>query len=342
MLAKHATRFAPASLVERATRVQHPALTAMLGDAPLHNPIGLAAGFDKNGEMLKFLGSVGFGFLELGSITALPCPGNAKPRIFRLRQDNCLINRMGLPNIGAEAFAKHMRRQKVRIPYGINIAKTPSLPGMKTLTGIDDFLFTYEQTTSLGQYVTLNLSCPNTRDGHTFEDPKLFAELILQVSSVRKSSRDKRLLLIKLSPVVAAATLHKLVDIALKHDVDGFVLTNTTPLRPALRSRAKKIAAIGAGGLSGKPLLEPSNRQLRTVYDIVGGKKILVGVGGIMSFEDLLSKISCGGSLFQIYTGFIYQGPFFIRDLNRQLAKFCEKLGVKNYRELVGSKQISS
>lgn len=349
VLAKNVTRFSPTSLMTRATRVRSPALKTALGDVPLENPIGLAAGFDKNGEMVPFLASLGFGFLELGSVTAHPCPGNPRPRIFRLPKDDSLINHMGLPNWGAEIFARRFAKVKSRVPIGINIAKMPefALPPAggkdktpartsKTAAGIDDYLITFRKLHSLGDYFTFNLSCPNTLDGATFEDPLLFAELVGEIEACRQELKVTQPVLIKLSPDVARPALQKIVEGAIKHGIDGFVLTNTTPLRPTLKSRKAVVDKIGKGGLSGKPLLTPANRQLANVYQIVGREKILIGVGGIMSFEDLLSKLACGASLFQIYTGFIYKGPFFVRQLNQKLAEFCERRGIKNYHDLIG------
>lgn len=338
VLAKNITRFAPKKLVARTTQVKNACLTTRIGDTVLANPVGLAAGFDKTGDMVDFLSAAGFGYLELGSITAFPCGGNTKPRIFRLPKDECLINRMGLPNAGAEAFARKMRRKKLRIPYGINIAKTPANALPTNISGIDDFLLSFEKLSGLGSYITLNLSCPNTEDGKTFEEPELFSELMNQISSVRKKKKDSRPLFVKLSPVLSASALKRLVELALRFDVDGFVLTNTTPLRLGLKTSEKKLHQIGRGGLSGKALLSDANKTLKAVYEIVGKKKTLIGVGGILDFEDLLGKISFGASLFQVYTGFIYRGPLFVRDLNRALAQFCEKQGVKNYQELVGEK----
>lgn len=290
--------------------------------------------------MTSGLSALGFGYLELGSVTAFSSPGNLRPRIFRLPRDKSLINRMGLPNIGATAFAKKMSAIKVDIPYGVNIAKTPLhlVKRTKPLSSIDDYLTTLEATQNLGAYFVLNLSCPNTEDGATFEDPASFSELITEIKSAQKKHTTPKPLLIKLSPDLEKKKLTRLIEIAEKNDIDGYVLTNTSRSRDKLKTTETELGKIGLGGLSGAALTQMANQQLKTVYDLVGKRKILIGVGGIMGFADLLTKISCGASLFQIYTGLIYRGPFFVRDLNKKLAAYCREHGVKNYRDLVGEK----
>lgn len=331
-------KITPAVLVNPFTQVKNPTLRAQIGNTPLENPVGLAAGFDKNGNMIGLLEALGFGFLELGSISAFPCQGNPKPRIFRLLEDQSLINRMGLPNMGADAFLTKMQNQKTTKPYGVNIVKTPdfALNSHSKIDGIEDFLQSFTKLYELGNYVVLNLSCPNTHETKTFESPELFSELACVLASKRKDFPQKKPVLIKLSPDLETDSLREIVDLALKFDFDGFVLTNTTTRRDGLKTSAAKIGQIGRGGLSGAALTALANDKIKQVYNIVGNKKIIMAVGGIMSFEDLLTKLKLGASLFQVYTGMIYHGPFFIKKLNRELADFCERLGVKNYAELVG------
>lgn len=339
LLAKHASKLAPVNILSKHTTVSSNALKASLGKTKLKNPIGLASGFDKNAEMLDFLQALGFGFLELGSITASACKGNPKPRIFRLPKDKSIINRMGLPNIGANAFAQRLKRLKTKVPYGINIAKTPDFAQQKdsvVKNGIDDFLETFKATHHLGSYIVFNLSCPNTHDNKTFEDPKLFVSLAKEIKDIKKDLKVTKPVLIKLSPDLKTKNLSNLVDQAIKFGFDGFVLTNTTTSRTNLKTKQKTLLNIGMGGLSGKALNEISTKQLKNVFNITGRKKILIGTGGIMGFDDLLSKFANGASLVQIYTGFIYEGPLFIKRLNEELALFCKKRGLKSYKELVG------
>lgn len=333
------SKTAPTTLIRSLAGFEHPTLAAKLGETKLKNPIGLAAGFDKNGEMIPFLEALGFGFLELGSVTALACAGNPKPRIFRLPEDESLINWMGLPNIGANDFVKNFKSQKDRIPCGLNISKTPDFAfeaaGQKTKTGIADFLETYEKLAKLGEYTVFNLSCPNTGESVLFESPELFPILGREIIKARRHLKDKKPVLLKLSPDLGQKDLVKVVEEALKLGFDGFVVTNTTRSRAGLKTPLKG-EIKNRGGLSGRGLKKAANAQLKRIFDITGKNALLIAVGGIMSFEDLLEKFNLGASLCQIYTGLIYNGPFFVKELNQKLAKFCEKNNLKSYRELVG------
>jgi dihydroorotate dehydrogenase len=186
--------------------------------------------------------------------------------------------------------------------------------------------------------MVLNLSCPNTNETKTFENPELFSELAHTVAEQRKKFSHKKPVLIKLSPDLETGPLHAIIELALKFDFDGFVLTNTTTRRDGLKTPTEKIEHIGRGGLSGAALTALANDKIKQVYEMVGTKKIIMAVGGILSFQDLLTKLKLGASLFQVYTGMIYHGPFFIKKLNQELVKYCEKCGARNYAELVGKK----
>ena len=325
-------------LVIRAHPTLHsPLLRTKIGGEELQNPIGLAAGFDKNGDVLPLIAALGFGYAELGSITAEACSGNPKPRVFRLPDDESLINFMGLPNIGATAFAHKMSVTNTSLPYGVNIAKTPGFVECATRapTDIGDFVKSFEQLHAFGFYTTINLSCPNTGDTKTFEDLVLFKELATAIMLSKKSQNSHQPIFLKLSPDLEDAKLHALVERACEFGFDGFVLGNTTRQRPALRTELDANLQ-SRGGLSGRALAPLSNALIKKVFQIVGRNKTLVAVGGINSMEDLLTKLQYGAELFQIYTGLIYQGPFFVKTLLHGLVQHCEKMGVKNYRDVVG------
>lgn len=344
-LIRQASRFFPSKLISRFSLKEMTTLRSRIGCTDISNPIGLAAGFDKNGEMIDFVKLIGFGFEEVGSITALPCEGRPKPRIFRLPKDESLINRMGLPNLGAGAVAKNLSKKELALPIGINIASTPSFVKLKRekkrKTGIEDILSSIKKLGKLGAYYVLNLSCPNTPDGKTFEEPDGFCDLAKAVSSLRhEMGLSETPILIKLSPNLEKNILHRLVDDAVKYGIDGFVISNTNSDREGLKTPKRQINQIGEGGVSGKALANRANDQLKNVFEIVGKRKILMGVGGIMSGRDLITKLSLGASFFQVYTGLIYRGPLFIRQLSKSLDSFCRKIGVESYRELVGSKEI--
>ena len=326
----------PVALLQHFTLVKHPSLATKIGATPLSHPIGLAAGFDKNAELTGLAQALGFACSEIGSITAQPCPGNPRPRLLRLPQEQSLINWLGLPNQGAENVARRISQIKPKIPLGLNIAKTPdfAFDKIKPL-GVDDYLFTYEKIHHQGAYLVFNLSCPNTGETETFEDPEIFRTLAKNINGMRRNKKVSPPHLIKISPDLEPAKLKRLLEIAGENDFDGFVVGNTTRKRTHLKKEIEKKWG-SRGGLSGKALTEPANAQLKKVFEIVGKEKIIIGVGGIMNFSDLLTKISHGATLVQVYTGLIYNGPFFVRDLNKKLVRLCKKIGVKNYQELVG------
>lgn len=343
-MVKNFGKVIPKGYLSRSTAVKSGSLKTSIGDVEIESPIGLAAGFDKNGEMLSLMHALGFGYLEIGSVTALPCEGSPKPRIFRLPEDQSLINRMGLPNWGVEKIRKHLLKHQKGIPLGINIAKTPDFVqhsrGKKIEKGIDDYVESFSKIHDIGAYLVLNLSCPNTKDGRTFEEPVFFEDLAREIAYVRQSLQINKPVLVKFSPDLEKMPLYQIVDSAMKHGFDGFVLSNTTPGRERLKTAGQRIEKIGKGGLSGKGLLYKANKQLKNVFKIIGRDKILMGVGGILSFDDLLLKLSYGAQFFQVYTGLVYNGPYFIRELNKKLASLCRKHKVKDYRELVGSSEI--
>ena len=323
--------------LQKHTTIKSTLLKAKIGPSPLPNPIGLAAGFDKNGEMLPLIQALGFGFVELGSVSFKACHGRPKPRIFRLPHDHSLINRMGLPNHGAQAFAKTMTHNSTKLKYGVSLVKTPDFAfndDETPLEGIDDFLKSFEKMYFLGAYTVLNLSCPNSGDGKTFEDPVLFEELIATVQKSKKQKGSQKPLLIKLSPDLPTKQVKKLVNLALKNNIDGFVLSNTSTSRASLKSSQSLIQNIGMGGLSGEALKAKSNKLIKTVYDITQGRSTIIGCGGIMDANDVAEKIALGADLVQAYTGLIYKGPLFVRDLNQGLIQICKDYGAKHYLDL--------
>lgn len=338
---KALSKLAPLGAIKSFTCVTHPALESRIGATLLKNPIGLAAGFDKNAEMLPFLEALGFGFVELGSVTALPCLGTPKPRIARLSADESLINWMGLPNVGADAFAKRVQSRSTNVPIGINIAKTPDFAyndaSNKPKDGIVDFLETYEKLSRFGHYTVFNLSCPNTGETRSFEDLGLFTELGSAIADLNAKLEDLKPVYLKISPDLDTNSLTKLVETACDIGFDGFVVSNTTKQRPPLKTTLTG-ELRNRGGLSGRALSALSLAQLTRVREIMDRKRTLIAVGGIMSFEDLVERFRAGADLCQIYTGLIYNGPLFVKDLNAKLAGLCEKRGYKNYRDLAAEK----
>jgi len=321
----------------------HGALGQQLFGITFSNPVGLAAGFDKNARLIRFLEALGCGFLEVGSVTAHPSSGNPRPRSFRLPADRALINRMGLNNHGAERIASRLRRlrHKPHIPVGINIAKTPH----EKLVGkaaINDYCQSFILMAQLADYVTINISCPNTSTGKTFEDAERLDALLHALFTTRRALDITVPVLVKLPPsispkIVFDSLIHEIITVSLEHGVSGFIASNTSQDRTGLTTSSKILGRIGAGGLSGHPLLERTLQLVRYVYRQTEGKVPIIGVGGIDSSEAAFRMLRAGASLIQIYTGLIYEGPRLIRNIKEDLVNLVEKEGYKTVGALIGA-----
>jgi len=291
--------------------------TSLFG-TPLDNPIGLAAGFDKNAKLVGLLAQLGFGFAEIGSVCARPHGGNPRPRLFRLPMDKALINRLGLNGLGAEVVANNLARfGSQHLPVGINIAKTndPRLVGTEA---VDDMVYSFDRLKDLqAKYFTINTSCPNTHEGCLKESEQL-AQVLTRISAL--NTRNVPILL-KLSPDSSADFIEELVSLSIAHEVAGFVCGNTSLRRDILVTPAQTIEAIGAGGLSGKPLM-PLNLELtRRVARLKKAEQVIIGVGGIESGADAFEYLSAGARVVQIYTGFVYRGPSAVKGICTELAQ---------------------
>lgn len=271
------------------------------------NPVGLAAGFDKNAALIPALTAAGFGFLEIGSITATPHAGNPRPRMFRLPDDEALINRMGLNNKGAAYIMQKMREYHLSspIPLGINIAKTP-LSYNSTEESIQDYVKSYRAAAKGSDYITLNISCPNTGDGKSFEDPELFDALLQAVASCRTK---KQPLFVKFSSDTDDQRLSALLEIAEAYEVNGYIAVNTSNRRDGLKTPADQLRSIGKGGLSGRPLAETAVSRITLIRRQVRPERTLISVGGIMSPAEAARRLDAGADLIQLYTGLVYEGP---------------------------------
>jgi len=296
------------------------------------NPIGLAAGFDKNGEIAEAIEAVGFGFAEIGSITAKPSAGNPKPRAFRLVKDRSLINRMGLNNDGAQTVVKRLEKAKVTMPLGVNIAKTND-PAVLGDRAIEDYLFSFREAEKVADYIAVNISCPNTGDGKTFEDPEALDELL----SALKIKEDASTIptLVKFSVDLDRYRLERLLDVCDRHRVNGYIATNTSTRREGLLSDPKRISEIGEGGLSGRAISIKSTRIIKWIHEMTNGRKPIIGVGGIDSFESALEKLQVGADLLQIYTGLVYEGPGLVKRINRSLNAFLEQEGIDSIHQIM-------
>lgn len=306
------------------------------------NPVGLAAGFDKNATLVRFWEKIGFGFVEVGSVTAHPSSGNPRPRAFRLPDDQALINRMGLNNDGADRVARRLKKLDGRygVPLGINIAKTPS-DEILGAAAVDDFRASFRRLAPLARYVTLNISCPNTEDGKTFEEPDALDALLSAIFAERASLGLTVPVLVKLAPPVSPCTVYDsqvedVIAVAMTHGVDGFIATNTAPDRQHLTASEEELERIGRGGLSGRPLRKRSTQLVRYLYTRVGSQVPIIGVGGIASPEAAYAKLRAGASLVQLYTGLVYEGPGLIRDIKEGLVRLLDRDGYASVRQVVG------
>ena len=301
------------------------------------NPVGIAAGLDKNAECIPYWVRIGCGFVEIGSVSAEPAPGNPRPRAFRLPDDEALVNRMGLNNDGAERIVQRLPKASIRpVPIGVNIVKTHR-EGLDGSAGLDDFATSYRIVAPHADYVTVNVSCPNTSDGKTFEEPDALDTLL---ETLLATGVKRQPLLVKLSPPsqtdVDEGRYAELVEILKNHQVDGIIAANTASDRLGLESDPSRIEEIGRGGLSGRPLAERSTNLIRVLYRQTGGEMPIVGVGGVDSAAEALRKIRAGASLVQLYTGLVYEGPRLIGRIVRGLARHLEREG-RHIGDIVGA-----
>jgi len=281
------------------------------------NPVGLAAGLDKNGEYIDALAALGFGFIEVGTVTPRPQPGNPKPRMFRLKDEEALINRLGFNNGGLDSFVANVKRAKYQGVLGLNIGKNFDTPNENA---VDDYVTCLRGVYPFASYVTVNISSPNTkglRDLQAAEQlQNLLSTLKGEQAKLAKKHKKHVPLVLKIAPDLDLKAIREIAALTLENDFEGIIATNTTISRDAVRDHP---LAKETGGLSGKPLFSPSTEVLRELAKALKGNLPIIGVGGILSGADAKAKMNAGASLVQIYTGFIYRGPDLIRDAVRAI-----------------------
>ena len=330
-LALHSLSLVPASLI--AKRIDDPALTIKRFGLTFPNPIGLAAGFDKNGIALQPLAALGFGLIEAGTVTYHPQPGNPRPRLFRLSEDQALINRAGFNNDGAAAFAHRVAEHRPECVLGISIGKSKITP-LENAT--EDYLASFELVHKVADYVAINVSSPNTPQLRELQQAQQLEALLSALLARRRELQKQVPLLVKLSPDLERHDLETIVDVIERLKIDGIIATNTTVTRDNLRTEARRVTACGEGGLSGKPLKDRSTRMIAELYELTRARIPLIGVGGIFTAEDAWEKIAAGASLVQLYTGFIYQGPRIAQKINEDLLKILHREGFASLDAAVG------
>ena len=292
------------------------------------NPIGLAAGFDKSGEVYNSLLKFGFGFIEIGTVTPLKQFGNPKPRIFRLEDDSALINRLGFNNDGIEIIKNRIKSEKKKGVVGINIG-----PNKNTKDQKNDFCIGLKNFFDIADYITVNISSPNTEGLRDFHDQEKLEDLLLALNKIKSENKINIPLLLKISPDIKDNHISEIADTAIKNDISGIILTNTTNSnKDKLISDFKK----EEGGLSGEPLQQISTNIIKKFYKQLNGKIPIIGVGGVNSGKSAYEKIIAGASLLQLYTGLVYKGPSLVKNIKKELIQILKEDGLNNIKEAIG------
>jgi len=304
------------------------------------NPLGVAAGFDKNGIAINQLAVLGFGFVEVGTITYWPQDGNEKPRLFRLPDDQALINRLGFNNEGARKVVDRLKKIDRKCILGLNIGKNKNVP---VEDAAENYLKSFDLAREVADYIAVNISSPNTPNLRELQKADNLDALLKALHERNRTppkggTSNAKPLLVKIGPDLSDSEIEMIVDICLRYHVSGMIATNTTITRDNLNSRNDLRSEIG--GLSGKPLVKRSNQVISTIYKYSDGQMPIIGVGGIFTARDAFEKIAAGASLLQAYTGFIYRGPSFARDINAGLARLVKENGFEKLDDVVGSELI--
>lgn len=297
------------------------------------NPLGIAAGFDKNGVVVNQLAALGFGFVEVGTVTFNPQKGNEKPRLFRLPEDKALINRLGFNNEGTPRIVERLKKIQPNCVLGVNIGKNKDVPNEDA---IENYLKSFDLAHQVADYIAVNVSSPNTPNLRELQKAKSLEELLSALQKRNKELSAKSLL-VKIAPDLSESEIEAIADIALRLNLAGIIATNTTVKRENLKTKIDE-----SGGLSGMPLQKRSNEVISRIFRYTNGKLPIIGVGGIFTAQDAFEKIACGASLLQAYTGFVYQGFAFARDINSGLAKILKEKGFENLDEAIGFNKLTN
>ena len=292
------------------------------------NPIGLAAGFDKSAEVYNSLFKFGFGFIEVGTITPRKQFGNPKPRVFRLEKDKALINRLGFNNDGLEIIKKRLEYNKPKNILGINIG-----PNKDTSDKIGDYLSCLKGFKNLGNYITINISSPNTEGLRDFHKGSFLNKLLNEINSVREKINFHKPIFLKISPDITSTNLSEIIEIIFKHKIQGVIISNTTDKNRENLNDNKKNEQ---GGLSGRPLESLSSNLIKSFYQESKGKIFIIGVGGVDSGKTAFDKMSYGASLIQLYTGMVYHGPAIVKKIKQELIDILKREKIKKIVDIVG------
>ena len=294
----------------------------------LKNPIGLAAGFDKSGEVYNALFKFGFGFVEVGTVTPRKQFGNPKPRVFRLEKDRALINRLGFNNDGLELVKERIIKNSPNGFLGINIG-----PNKDTKNKIEDYLISLSKIYEQANYITINISSPNTEGLRDLHEKNLFNNLMEGIKKIKKKKKISKPILVKISPDIDNNDVHNLIELIIKFNIEGIIISNTSDKN---RDNLEDIKKLEIGGLSGKPLIDISTNLIKKFYNELKGKTKIIGVGGVDSGTSAYDKIAAGANLVQLYTGMVYKGPNIVKEIKEELIKKLMKEKIKNIDEIVG------
>jgi dihydroorotate dehydrogenase len=310
------------------TRVENPALHQILWGIDFKSPVGIAAGFDKEGEVIRGISALGFGYIETGTITKYPQEGNPRPRMFRFPEEGAIINRMGFNNKGAGRMGRRLMHMHADIPVGISLGKSKRA---ELDEAAEDYRFSFERLYEYGDYFVINVSSPNTPGLRQLQDKKFLVDIVRTLNGYRTQQKKRKPLLVKIAPDLSYEAIDEVLNVCREEQIDGIIAVNTTVSRKGVSEDAVGIA----GGLSGLPLQKLATDIIRHIHGKAPELPI-IGVGGIFTAEDAYEKIKAGATLVQVYTGFIYEGPGIAANINRGLLKLLARDGYKNISEAVG------
>ncbi|MDR1672460.1 MAG: quinone-dependent dihydroorotate dehydrogenase [Bacteroidales bacterium] len=309
-------------LLRRYFCIRHPALEREFCGIHFANPVGLAAGFDKNATLYKAFSLLGFSFIEIGTVTPEKQQGNSKPRLFRIVEDGALVNRMGFNNKGVDAAVKHLKSSHPGIVIGGNIGKNTATPNADATL---DYVQCFKKLYPYVDYFTVNVSCPNVAHLNELQNKESLTGILSAIVRERNQQEKRKPVLVKISPDLSIMQLKEILQIVEKEKIDGIVAVNTTTQRTDLASGEEYVKSIGNGGMSGKPLKWKALETINYIRQYTGGKLPVIGVGGIMSGKDAIDLIHAGATLVQVYSGLVYEGPTLVKKINQAVLQLSKK-----------------
>lgn len=307
------------SLAMQAYAISDPQLEVECMGLKFKNPVGLAAGFDKDAVLFHELSAFGFGCIEIGTLTPKAQPGNPQPRLFRLPKDQSLINRMGFNNQGVNAAVERLKKKKTQLIVGGNIGKNKQTPNDQA---VDDYLKSFKALYPYVDYFVVNVSSPNTPNLRELQEKKPLKALLMRLKQEANAYEKPKPIMLKIAPDLTEEQLLDIIEIVKESKIAGVIATNTTISREGLKTNSKEVESMGAGGLSGQAVRSRSTEVIRFLNQQAGGSFDIIGVGGIQSASDAIEKLEAGAKLVQVYTGFIYEGPAMVKKINRGILKW--------------------